>query len=307
MRIPKSEFTDADLKLCRAHGASVAHGRVMTASQPHDDAEWSRRWERAEAIAAFETEICMPADLPLPPSYSEDLEQWLAQRESERVHEAVLDRQSAARSVAPAKPAAGQPAKPQDASGWRIGSDVPPHERVGLWHYKAVGGKLASVARQGDDLMFDVLLYRQAAPGTKEGDRYDESKYATADMTARLASTSSADGAALVGAKLTHSVCIKAHHGVQVGRVVDGSRPLAYPKLWLPCDAAGWIPHTPTADSVCPVPDGVRFEARYGDGTPVDDTESTKHGDCIILWRATTGSVPCNDIVAWRPIAKDAS
>lgn len=356
MRIPKSEFTDADLKLCRAHGASVAHGRVMTASQPHDDAEWSHRWERAEAIAAFETEICMPADLPLPPSYDEDLEHWL-------------------KTLAPAKPASPKPEPTADVwhseapsvpgvyiasadrskdvlsywdgSKWHCGvgnagdarKQTPrkyfPVEWLRLIEADAPAKPLPSassfapgdriVITRGDDHYFFTGDTGTVVAVDSDGDlqvRFDSNSrakkgcawFVRPTRAARLAPTSSAaDGAALVGAKLKHSVCIKAHNYASfvdypVGAVIPVRHESIprYRECWLPCVEDGWIPHTPTADSVCPVPDGVRFEARYGDGTPVDDTESTKHGDCIILWRATTGSAPCNDIVAWRPIAKDA-
>lgn len=121
-----------------------------------------------------------------------------------------------------------------------------------------------------------------------------------------------AQGAALVGAKqagaeLRRSVCITPHavggalH--HVGKVVKGI-PLdrSRPANWRTCDESGWIPHDPKPDSVCPVPDGVWFEARYGDGSPVYDTESTRR-DHALLWKSTAGSEPSNDIIAWRPVA----
>lgn len=315
--------------------------------------------------------------LPLPPSYWDDLEHWL-------------------KTLAPAKPAAPQPCKAPAASGWRLGSDVPEHERVGLWHVQIYCGG-GSPARQAHTLRFDsTSSYRPAAPGTKEGDPYDESKYTTAEPAAdvwhpeapsvpgvyiachanqterphhyahwsasgwtityctsekaatsrimsdeddflwlrlieadapaaRLASTSSAvDGAALIGfdrsaapgvAKLTHSVCIKAHNYASfvdypVGAVIPvchESIPI-YRQCWLPCDKDGFIPHTPTADSVCPVPAGVHFETLLFGGAAWLRPDRTVDGgyggtgDCnCIKWDAGTS------VIAWRPIAKDAS
>lgn len=142
---------------------------------------------------------------------------------------------------------------------------------------------------------------------------------------ARLASTSSAvDGAALIGfdrsaapgvAKLTHSVCIKAHNYASfvdypVGAVIPvchESIPI-YRQCWLPCDKDGFIPHTPTADSVCPVPAGVHFETLLFGGAAWLRPDRTVDGgyggtgDCnCIKWDAGTS------VIAWRPIAKDAS
>lgn len=290
MRIPKSEFTDADMALCRAHSAELR--RDMDERKDLMQEIPATELLAFLTVRAFEVGVHMPSDLPLPPSYWDDLEHWL-------------------KTLAPAKPAAPkpcqEPARPA-ATVWRTGPMIQSRERIGLWHVRH-GERSGSSARHANDLRFDFSEYRPAAPGTKEGDPYDESKYATADLTVRLASTSSAaDGAALVGAKLTHSVCIKAHGFADwhVGEIWPCHADLfSHPDNWRACDAAGWIPHHPTADSVCPVPDGVRFEARYGDGTPVASTESTRR-ECVLLWKRTDGSDPTNDIVAWRPIAKAA-
>lgn len=54
-----------------------------------------------------------------------------------------------------------------------------------------------------------------------------------------------------------------------------------------PCDASGWISHTPTADAVCPVPEGVEFEVRRRNS--VLNTMGTDN----CLWQAR-----------WRPVVQ---
>ena len=76
MRIPTNSFDAADRALCRAHGDAVDEAR---------EARALLRWSDACAplaqinltVRAFEVGVHMPADLPLPPSYWDDLEHWL--------------------------------------------------------------------------------------------------------------------------------------------------------------------------------------------------------------------------------------
>lgn len=76
MRVPTNSFDAADKALCRAHGRAV----FEEAKDPVGDAEHEQfraRVVRFEAILAFQEGVCMPADLPLPPSYDADLAEWL--------------------------------------------------------------------------------------------------------------------------------------------------------------------------------------------------------------------------------------
>ena len=68
MRIPPNSFDDADKALCRAHGDAVEqdHYSRMLVVEVVQEPEF-RRSGRA----------VLPADLPLPPSYWDDLEHWL--------------------------------------------------------------------------------------------------------------------------------------------------------------------------------------------------------------------------------------
>lgn len=249
-----------DVALCRAHSEAIeqdGYSRMLVAEVFVVESEFKRS---GRAV--------LPADLPMPPSYSEDLEQWLAQRESERVHEAVLERQRSARSVAPAKPAAPEapfPAPPQ----------LPPVPGLAL---------------------ADLHVYIR-------------------DL---LASTSSAaDGAALIGTKpaapaqhpaqkaSTHSVCIKAHKSMGLNRDIGTVVPRlphhrSHPECWLPCDESGWVTHVPTADSVCPVPDDVAFEAKWRNGKVCSLDNIYLRGE------TSAWSLFGNDLglVAWRPIAQ---
>ena len=119
--------------------------------------------------------------------------------------------------------------------------------------------------------------------------------------------SNAAQGAAPAAAVTRYCVCVEEHEFEHVLWLVGDVRKecaadeCRRPAAWRDCDKDGWIPHVPQADSVCPVPEGAWFEARYGDGSPVACTESTRR-DCAILWKRTNGSDPSSDIVAWRPV-----
>lgn len=229
-------------------------------------------------------------DLPLPPSYDEDLAEWLK----------MLRAQPASKTQQPAAPAP----KPI-ASAWRRGADIPESERLGLWHdaraadLEGVVGKVGC-AKHAEGLLFNVMMYRPAAPGTKEGDPYDESRYAAAAQSAKPADAGSAEnGDAMVVAKLTHSVCIKEHvasgHLWRVGNVLNDSPNVRlFPENWRACDKDGWIPHIPMADSVCPVPESVAMiDICFKHGLMLYKSK------CDKAWTDTKGN--CN-IAAWRPV-----
>lgn len=94
-----------------------------------------------------------------------------------------------------------------------------------------------------------------------------------------------------------YMVRVKPFHGLTVGNVAPIrlsviSAALGY---WRPCDKDGWVTHDPKPDSTCPVPDGVKFEAKCRCGI-IDPIPSWDLG--------TPGNRTPNmyDIVAWRPV-----
>lgn len=96
-------------------------------------------------------------------------------------------------------------------------------------------------------------------------------------------------------------VCVKAYDAVRIYKVGDVRESKPSPGLehhWLLCDKNGWITHDPQPDSTCPVPDGVKPEAKLRCGTITDliDAASWQLG-CL-------GDRTANmfDIVAWRPV-----
>ena len=250
MRIPKSEFNDSDLALCRVHGNAVeqdCYSRMLVVEIVQEP-EFRRG---GHAV--------LPADLPLPPSYDADLAKWLSCLSGKSNSEQAAWEGWAAR-VCPSGDVEDVHAQ------WLKSSDFDD------WFAENLGSS--------------SVMKKRNTPAT--GDAYVSAKQPEQQAQ-------------------THSVCIKAHNGSDIGKVFEGAPSLRLaPEFWRPCDSQGWITHTPTADSVCPVPSDVAFEARYGDGTTVHEPESTRHGDCTILWRAAAGSAPCNDIVAWLPTGSAA-
>jgi hypothetical protein len=213
----------------------------------------------------------------------------------------------ASKTPQPAVPAT-QPSQPS-ASAWRIGTDIPVRERVGLWHYQD-DGRHASNAKVAGNLLFAADdRYRPAAPGTKEGDPYDESRY-TDDLSARLAdagSAASVDG----DGNLRHLVCVydkKAHTGRIYEYPTAKAAKHAYDAAlktqdmdWRLCDKDGWIPHTPTAVSTCPVPPGVAANVRWRNGSVHKEHTFFRWDD-----QDGDGKAP-SDIVAWRPVSGGAA
>jgi hypothetical protein len=352
MRIPSNSFDAADKALCRAHGDAVAN-------EP-DHVLWARVTDTKAALTAldrkvayhvacdaFEAVLHMPADLPLPPSYWDDLEHWL-------------------KTLAPVKPAVPQPCQ---APAWRRGSDIPKNERTGLWHVRNDRyDKEPCAADDASEFWFQVAEYMPAALGAKLGDPYDESKYTAAGdayvsakqpepaanvwhseapsvagvYVASIACNSTrkrwfdgsywhedlsindrndrtknekrevepyhsrvkwlrlieADAPAAKpvqqverGLGQAWSVCIKPISGYKVGHVALG-RSDESTGYWRNCDADGWVTHNPLADSVCPVPSGVKAEAKWRKGL-------VACADQVGTWGLFSN--PTCEIVAWRP------
>lgn len=93
-------------------------------------------------------------------------------------------------------------------------------------------------------------------------------------------------------------VCIRAHQGANDWKVGDIAVVVSAnePDNWRLCDAEGWIAHVPTADAVCPVPEGVEFEVRRRAG------HAGKMNRPDTLWQSS--SMPSADPVAWRPVVQ---
>jgi len=146
-----------------------------------------------------------------------------------------------------------------------------------------------------------------AAPGVKEFDKYDESRYTA--LSARLADAGgAASAAALAGVKadtgMRHLVCV--HGGSPAGYVYTCESADAAIRMltmhgsdWRLCDADGWIQHTPAADSTCPVPNGVRYQYRLANGGVGEYRGKPP------FW--STFPAPRARIVAWRPVAGGAA
>lgn len=263
MRIPKSEFTDADLKLCRAHSEAVANEPDYVLWARHFDTQEERdALSNRVSVVLFETEVCMPADLPLPPSYWDDLEHWL-------------------KTLAPAKPAAEQPEPAAD-----------------VWHSEAPSVAGVYVTRWAGF---------EATNRHWDGSRWSEGYYGASSDTERQDDSDIEEGPVewlrLIEADKpaqqpaqnasTHSVCIAENACFKIGSVITGSQD---PEYWLPCDASGWVTHVPTADSLCPVPDGVDFEFKVRDGEL--SYPGSKNGINAVNWDSGRSF-----ICAWRPIA----
>lgn len=187
--------------------------------------------------------------------------------------------------------------------------------------------QLAVEARAIEDQRDEYLLSARN-PVTRLHDDYEADRLQFfADCEARTSASQrpldvrdhGAQGAALIGVKqpapgLRHMVCVSSPTGAPVGRVYDKhshksalAMIASNARLGLDyrlCDAEGFIPHTPTTDSVCPVPEGVEFEAKTRDG---DTSPRNDFDDDGSEWRMGRPGHPSPhpfDIVAWRPIAK---
>jgi len=109
-------------------------------------------------------------DMPLPPSYDEDLADWLKSLDKKAAPLGDLQK-----AITHAQPS---------ASAWRRGTDIPVAERVGLWHHRAPGADTL-VERATDCRQLGWYWdteYCPAAAGVERGDPYDESRYATASL-----------------------------------------------------------------------------------------------------------------------------
>lgn len=108
----------------------------------------------------------------------------------------------------------------------------------------------------------------------------------------------------------THSVCITAHNGCHIGKVLEGDASLRLcPDFWLPCDKDGWITHEPKADSVCPVPASVTCEIRFRNGSVLPDDGGLAGGDSgyagttVATWDWGDSGYAGTTIAAWKPVA----
>lgn len=96
-------------------------------------------------------------------------------------------------------------------------------------------------------------------------------------------------------------VCVKAYETPNTYRVGDVRKSKPSPGLehhWLLCDKNGWITHDPQPDSTCPVPDGVKPEAKLRCGT----SEPHPSPNSWQLGVPGDRRPSMFDIVAWRPV-----
>lgn len=252
-----------DVALCRAHSEAI-------------EQDGYSRMLVAEVVVESDFKrsgrAVLPADLPLPPDYWSDLEHWL-------------------KTLAPAKPAAEQPEPAAD-----------------VWHSTAPS--VAGVYIASTNKRTDTRRYWNGSQWSMPW--YDESTehvYRSRPTTVPILwlHLIEADKPAQQPAQKasTHSVCIKAHGFAdwQVGDVWPlATDEFAYPEYWLPCDESGWVTHVPTADAVCPVPEGVDHETKRRNGEILGSDCSTS-----LAWQLghKERRVPHeDDIIAWRPIAQ---
>lgn len=207
------------------------------------------------------------ATLPLPPDYWSELELWL-------------------KTLAPAKPAAQQPE---------------PTIKVGDTVMTKYDGLATVISLGSGELLGEVATVRILSNGYEGCTSVAGLKrISQPESAARLASTSSADGAAPLGAKLTHAVCCgnKMESYSKIGDVIPWAHCYAPGVDWRMCHKDGWIPHTPTADSKCPVPDGVEIELMTQQSPTYRHVARVAPGMMReVKWRGKS------TIVAWRPIA----
>lgn len=104
-----------------------------------------------------------------------------------------------------------------------------------------------------------------------------------------------ADTPAPAAQESEYLVCIKGSKWLKVGQIAHQVGGGFDPEYWARCDSEGWIPHQPTADAVCPVPDHVNFEIKIPGTRP--EAWPGGRGNCnTINWGRGTS------LTAWRPI-----
>lgn len=274
-------FAADDLALCRDHSKAV-HEQFIDPTTPEDlrwHTEYTNHWI---AVSRFERGVHMPTDLPLPPTYWDDLEHWT-------------------KTLAPAKPATPQPEPAAEV--WHDGP--PPVAGVYWAESKPAECAPGMFLRHFNGVMWS-RHWRAVAPADFAATRRDGEHTASCEQISwfRLVEADKpAETAAPAAA--THSVCIKAHHNLagsmnHVGDVIEyGPASRHVPECWLPCDKAGWVSHVPTADSGCPVPSGVKFDTLRRSGYVCLFGETPPYAWELGFRHSRTASP--GDIVAWRP------
>ena len=89
---------------------------------------------------------------------------------------------------------------------------------------------------------------------------------------------------------------LRAPEGVEFGADYD-------PSMYQRPDADDWFTHDPREDSICPVPAGVKFEAKCRDGDIAGQDEFDDDGSNWRLGLPEDRSPHPHDILAWRVVA----
>lgn len=223
--------------------------------------------------------------MPLPPSYDEDLEHWL-------------------QTLAPAKPA---------ATGDAYVSAKQTEPAAEVWHSETPS--VAGVYIASADRCREVMSYWDGkkwhcGAGNPSDARKKEPRNSFPIEWLRLIEADKPTQQPAQKASTRHVVCIKSHICevtdiiVAVGQVAPamGVHEMQQPVSWLPCDESGWVTHVPTADAVCPVPEGVDHKTKRRCGDIFGSDCSTS-----LAWQLGNEErrVPHeDDIIAWRPIAQ---
>lgn len=319
MRTPANSFDRADKALCRAHGDAVHEHYPMPPFTTAEVRHFKEAFSYRASVNAFEQGVHMPTDAPLPPTYDQDLDEWL--RECEYFAQLRLIKPSTRKWLHGEFDMHSLGAADNAAHGDAYVSAKQPDQSE-VWHSEppAVAGvyiasmkKLADTRRYWNGSQWSQPWYGQTPR--------HECKSQTTDVVGiqwlrLIEADKPAETAAPAAAE--YSVCIKAHGMAEwlVGDVQPGSPDtFAHPGNWLPCDKDGWVSHTPTADSVCPVPEGVEAEIQFENGCFVQlsnllDIDGYAPWDVKKAGRAAAfvfhSELGYGAISAWRPTGATA-
>lgn len=291
MRIPSNSFDRADLELCRVHGDAVAN-------EP-DHVLWARMHDSKESLLALDRKLAYHAAcddferVTLDQAQSDAYWQW-----QNEVHGGAPEKAPERRYYEQQPDGSVHDVEPAPAEVWHSEAPTVP----GLYVVAYEGGRSPSAYR-------DEPAYARWFGSKWSGwsSNIGCTKHVPTELEwiwLRLVEAEPAEPVQQAQAK--HKVCIRSYTTSRgcawdIGQLSWGDADdFESPNNWLPCDRGGWVTHLHTADSVCPVPNGVRFEVRQRNGTVRDD-EGARH--IHSLWKTVPGDTLefAADFVAWRP------